>query len=139
VSVSREELLPVLRHLGRLLSPRKRSGELRAGLGGEMGEPDFAPSLPSSQGRAIDGLSVTDRFRRLRLLAWWLGAWPDQVVAICAMAKLTVTDLRRNRANPPACYAEVVGQGARSRLAGMQFAAYGAVGSVASGTMRQIL
>jgi hypothetical protein len=138
-SVATEEFLPVLRHLGRLLSTRKRSGELRAGLCGEMGDPYFEPSFPSSQGRALEVLSITDRFRLMLLLAWWLGDWPDQFVAICAMAKLTVTDLRNNLSNPPDWYEEAVGQVARGRFAGMKFASYGAVGSVGSGAMRQIL
>lgn len=139
VSVSTEEFLLVLRQLGRLLSTRKRSGELRAGLCGEMGDPYFEPSFSSSRGRAIEVLSVRDRFRLMLLLAWWLGDWPDQFVAICAMAKLTVTDLRSNLSNPPDWYEEAVDQVARGRFAGMKFASYGTVRSVASRAMKQIL
>ena len=140
-SVSMEEFLPVLRHLGRLLSTRKGSETLRAGLCGEMGDPYFEPSFPSSQGRAIEALSVTDRFRLMLLLAWWLVDWPDQFVAICAMAKLTVTDLRSHFSNWPAWYEDVVGQVADGRFAGMKFTSYGAECSVesASGQMQQAL
>jgi TniQ len=141
VSVSMEEFLPVLRHLGRLLSTRKRSGELRSGLCGEMGEPYFEPSFPSSQGRALEVLSVMDRFRLMLLLAWWLDDWPDQFVAICAMAKLTVTDLRSNFSNRPDWYEEAVGQVASGRFAGMKFHSFGTTSSVASASdqMRQAL
>ena len=139
--VSTEEFLSVLRHLGRLLGTRKHSGELRSGLCGEMGEPYFEPSFPSAQGRAIEVLSVMDRFRLMLLLAWWLGDWPDQFVAICAMAKLTVTDLRSNFSHRPDWYEEAVGQVARGRFAGMKFRSYGATSSVASVSdqIRQVL
>jgi hypothetical protein len=131
-SVSTEEFLSVVRQLGRLLSARKHAGELRAGLCGEMGEPYFEPSFPSSRGGAIDVLSVRDRFPLTLLLAWWLDDWPDQFIAICAMAKLTVTDLRSNVSNPPDWYEDAVGQVARGRFAGMKFRSYGATNPVAS-------
>jgi hypothetical protein len=52
--------------------------------------------MVSSQGRAIEVLSVADRFALMLLLGWWLDDWPDQFVAMCAMAKLTRTDLNRD-------------------------------------------
>jgi hypothetical protein len=104
-----------------------------------MGDPYFEPSFPSSQGRTIEALSVTDRFRLMLLLAWWLVDWPDQFVAICAMAKLSVTDLRSNFANRPEWYEDVVGQVANGRFAGMKFTSYSVESSVesASGQMQQ--
>jgi hypothetical protein len=82
-----------------------------------------------------------DRFRLMRLLAWWLDDGPDQFVAICAMAKLTVTDLRSNFLHRPDWYEEAVGQVASGRFAGMKFHSYGATSSVASASdqMRQAL
>jgi hypothetical protein len=138
-SVSTEAFLAVVRHLGRLLSARKYAVALRAGLCGEIGEPYFEPSFPSSRGGVVEVLSVMDRFPLTLLLAWWLDDWPDQFVAICAMAKLTVTDLRRNFSNPPDWYEEAVGQVARGRFAGIKFASYGAVRSVDFGAIPQSL
>jgi hypothetical protein len=100
-----------------------------------MGDAYFEPSFPSSQGRAIEVLSVTDRFRLMLLLAWWLVDWPDQFVAICAMAKLTVTDLRSNFSNRPDWYEDVVGQVALGRFAGMKFASYSVISSNAEITI----
>jgi hypothetical protein len=124
-SVATAEFLSVLRHLGRLLIAPKHAQTLRQGFCGEMGEPYFEPSFPSARGRAIEVLSVTDRFRLMLLLAWWLGDWPDQFVAICAMAKLTVTDLVSRFLSPPYWYEHAVWQVADGRFAGMKFASYG--------------
>ena len=138
-SVSTEEFLTVLRHLGRLLITRKRAQELRRGFCGNMGEPYFEPFFPSSQGRAIEVLSVADRFPLMLLLGWWLDDWPDQFIAMGAMAKLTVTDLRGGFPHPPDWYEAAVEQGARGRCAGMTFASYGTVSSVATSFVKSPL
>jgi hypothetical protein len=138
-SVLTEEFLTVLRHLGRLLITRKRAQELRKGFCGDMGESDFEPFFPSSQGRAIEVLSVADRFPLMLLLGWWLDDWPDQFIAMCAMAKLTVTDLRRGFPNPPDWYEAAVEQVARGRFAGMKFALYGTASAVASPSVKSPL
>jgi len=140
-SVSTEDYLFVLRHLGRLLITRNRAQELRRGFCGHLGEPYFEPSFPSSQGRAIEVLSVADRFALMLLLGWWLDDWPDQFVAMCAMAKLTRTDLGRDFSFQPDWYEEAVDQVARGRFAGMKFASYGATSLIASasGEIQQAL
>ncbi len=135
-SVSTEEFLSVLKQLGRLLMTRKRAQELRRGFCGEMGEPYFEPSFPSLWGRAIEVLSVTDRFPLMLLLGWWLDDWPEQFVAMCAMAQLTVTDLGRDFPFQPDWYEAAVEQVARGRFAGMKFASYGAVSVVASPSVK---
>ena len=138
-SVSTEEYVLVLRQLGRLLITRNRAEELRRGFCGHLGEPYFEPSFPSPRGRAIEVLSVADRFPLMLLLGWWLDDWPDQFVAMCAMARLTRTDLSRDFASPPDWYEEAVHQVALGRFAGMKFASYGTVRSVGSRTTQQIL
>jgi TniQ len=138
-SVSMEEFLSVVRQLGRLLSSRKHAVALRAGLCGEMGEPYFEPSFPSPRGGAVEVLSIRDRFPLTLLLAWWLDDWPDQFVAICAMAKLTVTELMSSLSNPPDWYEEALSQVARGRFAGMKFASYDTVRAVDTGQMQQAL
>jgi hypothetical protein len=138
-SVSTEEFLTVLRHLGRLLITRKRAQELRRGFCGNMDEPYFEPVFPSSQGRAIEVLSVADRFPLMLLLGWWLDDWPDQFIAMCAMAKLTVTDLRGGFLHPPDWYEAAVEQVARGRFAGMKFASYGIRSSVATSFVKSPL
>jgi hypothetical protein len=137
--VATPEFLSVLRHLGRLVIAPTPAQTLRRGCCGEMGEPYFAPSFPSSRGRALEVLSVTDRFRVMLLVAWWLGDWPDQFVAICAMAELTVTDLVSRFLSPPSWYEHAVWQVAAGRFAGMKFASYGTVRSLDTGKMQQIL
>jgi len=124
-SVATEDYLAVLRHLSRLLITRNRAQELRRGFCGHLGEPYFEPSFPSSRGRAIEVLSVADRFALMRLLGWWLDDWPDQFVAMCTMAQLTRTDLGRDFPFPPDWYEAAVSQVARGRCAGMKFPSYG--------------
>lgn len=122
--VATEEFLSVLRHLGHLLIVPKHAQELRRGFCGEIGEPYFEPSFPSSRRRAIEVLSVADRFALMLLLAWWLNDWPDQFVAIGAMAKLTVTDFMSHFLNSPNWYKDAVWQVVDSRFAAMKFASY---------------
>jgi hypothetical protein len=138
-SVTTEEFLSVLRHLGRLLIAPQHAQGLRRGFCGEMGEPYFEPSFPSSRGRAIEVLSVSDRFALMLLLAWWLNDWSDQFVAICAMAKLSVTDLMSPFLNPPDWYEDAVRQVTDGRFAGMKCASYGTVRPVDSDAVYQSL
>jgi hypothetical protein len=138
-SVLTQEYLLVLRQLGRLLITRNRAEELRRGFCGPLGEPYFEPSFPSSRGRAIEVLSVADRFTLMLILGWWLDDWPDQFIAMCAMARLTRTDLSRDFVSPPDWYEEAVDQVALGRFAGMKFASYGTVRSVDTGRMQQAL
>ena len=138
-SVATEEYLCVLQQLGRLLVTRHRAQELRRGFCGHLGEPYFEPSFPSSRGRALEVLSVADRFTLMLLLGWWLDDWPDQFVAMCAMAKLTRTELSRDFPLQPDWYEEAVAQVARGRFAGMKFASYGTVRPIDSGIMQQSL
>lgn len=138
-SVATEEVLAVLRHLGRLLIAPKHAQGLRRGFCGELGEPYFEPSFPSSWGWAIEALAVADRFAVMLLLGWWLTDWPEQFVAVCAMAKLTVTDLMSHFLTPPDWYEDAVRQVAGGRFAGMKFASYGTVRPVDSGAVYQSL
>lgn len=131
-SVATQEYLFVVQQLGRLLITRHRAQELRRGFCGHLGAPYFEPSFPSSRGRALEVLSVADRFTLMLLLGWWLDDWPDQFVAMCAMAKLTRTDLSSQFPFPPDWYEEAVSQVARGRFAGMQFATYEVASSSAS-------
>lgn len=131
-SVSTEQYLAVLQQLGRLLITRHRAHELRTGFCQHLGEPFFEPSFPSPGARALEVLSVADRFPLMLLLGWWLDDWPDRFVAMCAMAKLTITDLGRDFLHPPDWYEEAVEQVARGRFAGMPFASYGMPRSVAT-------
>ena len=43
-------------------------------------------------------------FTLMLLLGWWLDDWPDQFVAMCAMARLTRTDLSSHFPFPPDWY-----------------------------------
>ena len=73
-----------------------------------MQQPYFVPHLPSSQQWALEGLSVTDRFRLLLLLAWWLEDWPDQFITGCLELLIWPRDLLRRMASPPLWYEQTV-------------------------------
>jgi hypothetical protein len=62
--------LRVVRHLGGLLVTHRDADYRRAGLCRRVEQPYFVPCLPASKQWAIEGLSVTDRYRLLLLLAW---------------------------------------------------------------------
>ena len=134
--VPSDEYLLVLQHLGRLLITRKRAKALRTGFCQHLGECYFEPSFPSPRARALEVLPVADRFTLMLLLAWWLDDWPDQFVAMCAMAKLTVTDLRRDFGRQPDWYQQAVEQVARGRFAGMKFARYEVIEPVAATSVK---
>ena len=60
-------------------------------------------------------------------------------LAICAITKLTITDLVSHFSNPPDWYEEAAGQVVRGRFAGMKFGSSGAVSAVESDAMPQML
>ena len=120
-SVPTEESLAVLKHLGRLLITRHRAHALRRERRSPLETLAWEPSWLSSPERTIEVLPVTDRGALMRLLAWWLDQWPEQFVAMCAMAQLTRTDLRSGFLAEPDWYAVAVAQVPQSRFAGMQW------------------
>lgn len=124
----------MLKHLGRRLLRRHRAPALRSEFRGPVETPVWEPSWLSSPERAIEVLPVTDRFALMRLLAWWLNHWPEQFVAMCAMAQLTRTDLSSRFLAEPDWYAAAVAQVAQSHCAGMQWVAYRATSAVRSVT-----
>jgi hypothetical protein len=130
-ALSKSQLTPtvhyllVLRQLGRLLVTRNRALERRTAFCRHLGEPYFEPCFPSPRARALEVLSVVDRFALMRLLGWWMDDWPDQFVAMCAMANLTMTDLMRDLPYRPLWYEEAVEQVVRGRFSRMKFAYYG--------------
>lgn len=129
-AVAIAEYLAVLTHLGRLVLRRYRAHALHRAFRGPVANPVWEPSWLSSPDRALDMLPVTDRFALMLLLAWWLDHWPEQFVALCAMAQLTRTDLRSGFLDPPAWYEAAVAQVAQSRCAGMKLVSYRAVSAV---------
>ena len=129
-SVSTAEYLAVLTHLERLLLRRYRAHAWRRAFRGPVANPVWEPSWLSSPDRALEMLPVTDRFALMRLLAWWLDHWPEQFVALCAMAQLTPADLRSGFLDPPAWYEAAVAQVTQSRCAGMKLVSYRAVSAV---------
>jgi hypothetical protein len=120
--VTTAEYLAVLRYLGRLVITQQRAHELRRECGGPLDTPADVPSLLSSSERAIEELSVTDRFALMYVLEWWLEQWPERFVTMCAMAQLTKTDLSGGLRDAPDWYAAAVAQVAQHRLAGMKWA-----------------
>jgi len=102
--------LRVLRHLGRLLIRHRDADLHRARLCRRVQQPHFVPHLPSSKQWALEGLSVTDRFRLLLLLAWWLEDWPDHFVTVCLELLIWPRDLLRRMASPPLWYEQTVEQ-----------------------------
>ncbi len=138
-SVPTVQYLLVLQQLARLLVTRNRAKERRTRFCQHLGVVYFEPSFPSFQGRAIEVLSVADRFSLMLLLSKWLEGWPDQFVALCAMAKLTITDLRRDLLLKPDWYDEAVGQVARSQFADREFVSSGTASSVAATSVKSHL
>lgn len=136
-TVATTQYLAVLAQLGRLLMTRNHAQVLRAGFCQHLGEPYFAPAFASPKARALEALTVDERFPLMLLLGWWLDDWPEQFVAMCAMAKLTVTELRRDFQLAPDWYQEAVGQVARGRFAGLKFARYDTATSVATPFVNQ--
>ena len=117
------QYLLVLQQLGRLLVTRSRAKELRHEFCQHVDVAYFEPSFPTARGRAIEVLSVADRFSLMLLLSRWLEDWPDQFVALGARAKLTIADLRRDLLLTPDWYDEAVVQVAYGRYANREFAA----------------
>jgi len=100
--------LRVLHHLGRLLVTHRHADYQRATLCRRLEQPYFAPCLPSSKRWALEGLSVTDRFQLLLLLAWWLADWPEQFITVCLENRLWPSDLLRRMPSPPLWYEQTV-------------------------------
>ena len=73
-----------------------------------MEQPYFVPCLPSSKQWALEGLSVTDRFRLLLLLAWWLEDWPEQFITVCLDHMIWPRDLLGHMPSPPQWYEHTV-------------------------------
>jgi len=107
-SVQLGHFLGVLRHLGRLLVRHRDADLHRARLCQRVKQPYFIPHLPSSPQWTLEGLSVTDRFRLLLLLAWWLEDWPDQFITVCLELPIWPRDLLRHMASPPLWYEQTV-------------------------------
>jgi hypothetical protein len=100
--------LRVVHHLGRLLVTHRDADQRRARLCRHVEQPYFGPCLPASKQWALEGLSVTDRFRLLLLLAWWLEDWPEQFITVCLDLLIWPRDLLRRMVSPPLWYEQTV-------------------------------
>lgn len=114
VRVSR--YLRVLHHLARLLTTHKQAAQWRATFCRRARQPYFEPRFPSSTRRALEVLSVMDRFRLMLLLAWWLEDWPEHFVAVCVDTVLWARDLLDRMPSPPGWYAHIVQQVLRAKV-----------------------
>jgi TniQ len=102
------DYLRVVRHLGRLLLTHRDADLQRARLCRRLEQPYFVPCWPASKAWALEGLSVTDRFRLLLLLAWWLEDWPEQFIAVCLDHMIWPRDLLGHMPSPPQWYEHTV-------------------------------
>jgi hypothetical protein len=102
------DYLRVVRHLGRLLLTHRDADHQRARLCRRLDQPYFIPGWPASKAWALEGLSVTDRFRLLLLLAWWLEDWPEQFITVCLDHLIWPRDLLRHMPSPPQWYEHTV-------------------------------
>ena len=100
--------LRVLHHLGRLLVTHRHADHQRAMLCRRVAQPYFAPCLPAAKRWALEGLSITDRFRLLLLLAWWVDDWPERFMAVCLATLLWPSELLRRMLDPPLWYEQIV-------------------------------
>jgi hypothetical protein len=104
------QFLRVLRYLVRLLVMHEDANRLRDGFCRRLEQPYFIPCLPASTYRLLEGLSVTDRFQLLLLVAWWLEDWPEQFVTICFDHLIGPHHLLRHMSSPPSWYEQTVQQ-----------------------------
>jgi hypothetical protein len=100
--------LRVVRQLGRLLVTHRDAAHKRAQFCRRLEQPYFAPCLPASKQWALEGLSVTDRFQLLLLVAWWLEDWPEQFITVCFDHLIWPRDLLRRMSCPPQWYEQTV-------------------------------
>jgi hypothetical protein len=100
--------LRVVRHLGRFLVTHRDANQQRARLCRRVEQPYFVPSVPASKQWALEGLSVTDRFRLLLLVAWWVEDWPEQFITVCLENLFWPSDLLRGMPSPPLWYEQTV-------------------------------
>jgi hypothetical protein len=104
------DYLRVVRHLGRLLVTHRDADLHRTRLCRRLDHPYFVPCWPASKQWALEGLSVTDRFRLFLLLAWWLENWPERFVTVCLDHLIWPRDLLGHMPSPPLWYEHTVQQ-----------------------------
>lgn len=102
------DYLRVVRHLGRLLVTHRDADLHRTRLGRRLDQPYFVPCWPASKQWALEGLSVTDRFRLFLLLAWWLENWPERFITVCLDHLIWPRDLLGHMPSPPLWYEHTV-------------------------------
>ncbi len=104
------DYLRVVRHLGCFLLTHRDADAQRARFCRRLDQPYFIPCWPASKAWALEGLSVTDRFRLLLLLAWWLEDWPEQFITVCLDHLIWPRDLLGRMPSPPQWYEHTVQQ-----------------------------
>jgi hypothetical protein len=92
----------VLHQLARVLITYRQAEYYRARLCRHFGIADFRPCFLSSTRRAVEVLSVNDRFQLMQLLAGWLDKWSDQFIAVCMDSMVWGRDLLERMSSPPA-------------------------------------
>jgi hypothetical protein len=107
-SVRLPHFLRVVRHLGRLLVMHRDADQQRAKLCRRVEQPYFVPCVPASKQWALEGLSVTDRFRLLLLVVWWLDNWPERFITVCLEHLIWPRDLLQRMPSPPLWYEQIV-------------------------------
>ncbi len=103
-TVTSLDFMRVLHQLARLLLTRRHAEYRRDRFCRRLGLPEFEPCFPTSRPRIIEMLPVTDRFQLMRLLAWWLGNWPERFIAVCFDSLIWSSDLLAGISVPPPWY-----------------------------------
>ena len=108
--VNAKDYFLVLRHLSQLVTGKSRAQQSRQVFCQYLRHPYFEPHFPGPKRRAIEVLSVVDRFPVMRLLAGWLDQWPERFVMMCEQAELRSTELVRGLPIRPEWYVQAVRQ-----------------------------
>lgn len=108
--VQAEDYFLVLQKLSRLLVTGKQAPLLRKVLCQHSRQPCFELNSPSHKMRALESVSVADRFQLMKLLAWWLAQWPNRFIAFCVDADLRFTQLVQGMPIRPQWYEPVARQ-----------------------------
>jgi len=100
--------LRVLHQLACVLATHPRADYRRAQLCYRCDQPFFALCFPAVARRVIEALAVTDRFRLMLLLAWWVEDWPEHFIAVCLETCLWPRELLARMPAPPVWFADIV-------------------------------
>lgn len=100
----------VLHQLARTLITYRQAQHYRASLCRHFGLRDFQPRFLSPGRRAVEGLSISDRFQLMQVLARWLDGWPDQFLAVCMDNKIWHRVLLERMLSPPSWYEQTAQQ-----------------------------